>query len=421
VPIELSWLSNKLTQIHPSHVAGFVRTVYNAVRKRSQMNDYHKESRKSGRGGERSSVSMTLALEDGTRIAGIGFGAPRVVHGEVVFNTGMTGYVETLTDPSYRGQILVCTYPLIGNYGVPAPRKTDSIDPPFESSSIQVQGLVVQGYVDEYSHYAARRSLGEWLRGESIPAVTGVDTRTLTRRLREHGTMPGWLFPDDVDFDEARRTAEAIDMEEDVFRLVAPPEPVDYPGGRQRILLVDVGAKDNIARCLLSRGVSLRRVPWWTSLAEHAADADGIVIGNGPGDPKDLGALVEQVRGLLSSFRKPIFGICLGNQILALAAGASTYKLPYGHRSVNQPVQDLLSRRSYITSQNHGYAVKEQDLPGDWEPWFVNLNDGTNEGIRSRHHPYFSVQFHPEGCPGPKDTDFLFDEFLSLVGSMSLR
>jgi carbamoyl-phosphate synthase small subunit len=249
--------------------------------------------------------------------------------------------------------------------------------------------------------------------------VTGIDTRTLTRRLRERGTMTGWLFPESLPLSEVRATADRIDMKEELFRLVAPDEPIRYPGGPLQILVVDVGVKDNIVRSLLERGASVHRVPWHATLADHQAQADGIVIGNGPGDPADLGALVAQVRRLLDSFRKPIFGICLGNQILALAAGGKTFKLPYGHRGVNQPVQDLLSRRCYITSQNHGYAVKESDLPKDWEPWFVNVNDGTNEGIRSRRRPHFAVQFHPEGSPGPKDAGFLFDDFLRLVGAMS--
>jgi carbamoyl-phosphate synthase small subunit len=371
--------------------------------------------------GQLGTVAMKLVLEDGTELRGRAFGDSRAVSGEVVFNTGMTGYIETLTDPSYRGQILVCTYPLVGNYGVPSPRPMGSIDRPFESSEIQVQGLVVQNYVDAYSHYAGRSSLGEWLRQESIPAVTGIDTRTLTRRLRERGTMTGWLFPESLTLSEARATADRIDMREEVFRRVAPDEPVHYPGGPLEVLVVDAGVKDNIVRSLLERGASVHRVPWHATLADHAAQADGIVIGNGPGDPADLGALVEQVRRLLDSFRKPIFGICLGNQILALAAGGKTYKLPYGHRGVNQPVQDLLSRRCYVTSQNHGYAVKESDLPRDWEPWFVNVNDGTNEGIRSRQRPHFAVQFHPEGSPGPKDAGFLFDDFLRLVGALSPR
>jgi carbamoyl-phosphate synthase small subunit len=364
---------------------------------------------------------MRLVLEDGTELRGRTFGDSRAVSGEVVFNTGMTGYVETLTDPSYRGQILVCTYPLVGNYGVPSPRPRGSIERPFESSEIQIQGLVVQTYVDAYSHHAGCRSLGEWLQKESIPAVTGIDTRTLTRRLRERGTMTGWLFPENLSLSEAQATADRVDMREEVFRRVAPDGPVHYPGGLLQILVVDVGVKDNIVRSLLERGASVHRVPWHARLADHAQKADGIVIGNGPGDPSDLGGLVEQVRRLLDSFRKPIFGICLGNQILALAAGGKTYKLPYGHRGVNQPVQDLLSRRCYVTSQNHGYAVKESDLPTDWEPWFVNVNDGTNEGIRSRDRPHFAVQFHPEGSPGPKDASFLFDDFLRLVAAMSHR
>lgn len=362
---------------------------------------------------------MKLVLEDGTAMEGIAFAAEQAVSGEVVFNTGMAGYVETLTDPSYRGQILCVTYPLVGNYGVPAPREPGTLGKPYEADRIQVQGLVVQNYVEGYSHHTATRSLGQWLASEGVTAVTGIDTRTLTRRLREAGTMNGWLFPADTSLEAARRTAAIVDMQDDVFRLVAPRDLVTYPGGELRILLVDVGAKDNIVRSLLARGVTVLRAPWHARLTELAQHADGVVIGNGPGDPKKLAPLVEQVRILLGSYRRPILGICLGNQILALAAGADTYKLPYGHRGVNQPVQDLLTRRCYISSQNHGYAVRDDSLPQDWEPWFVNINDGTNEGIRSRLRPFSGVQFHPEACPGPQDTEFLFDDFLRLVGALA--
>ncbi|WP_438028724.1 glutamine-hydrolyzing carbamoyl-phosphate synthase small subunit [Sorangium sp. So ce233] len=361
---------------------------------------------------------MKLVLEDGTTMTGRCFGAPRAVSGEVVFNTGMTGYVETLTDPSYRGQILAITYPLVGNYGVPAPRQAGSVDGPYEADRIQVQGLVVQNYVERYSHHAAVRSLGAWLASEGIPAITGIDTRTLTRRLREAGTMKGWLFPAEMDLERVKRSAEAVDMREEVFRLVSPREPITYEGGPMKVLLIDAGAKDNIVRSLLERGVTVIRAPFHAPIAELAEAADGVLIGNGPGDPKDLGQLVAAVRGLLGTYTKPIFGICLGNQILALAAGGDTYKLPYGHRGVNQPVQDLLSRRCYVTSQNHGYAVKHESLPPEWEPWFININDGTNEGIRSRLRPFFSVQFHPEATPGPQDAGYLFDDFLRLCGAM---
>ena len=365
------------------------------------------------------STAMNLVLEDGTILTGRSFGVARPVSGEVVFNTGMSGYVETLTDPSYRGQILVTTYPLIGSYGVPAPRPAGTIDRPYESSSIQVQGLVVQNYVEAYSHHAATRSLGAWLSSENIPAITGIDTRTLTRKLREAGTMKGWIVPADMDIERAKRSATAIDMRDEVFRVVSPREPVFHAGGELKILLIDAGAKDNIVRCLLQRGVSVMRAPYHENLLELAKGMDGVMIGNGPGDPKDLGGLTEQVRVMLGTFGGPIFGICLGNQILARAAGGDTYKLPYGHRGVNQPVQDLLTRRCYVTSQNHGYAVSDTSLPSDWEPWFVNINDGTNEGIRSRLRPFFSVQFHPEASPGPEDAGFLFDDYLRLVGAMS--
>jgi carbamoyl-phosphate synthase small subunit len=359
-----------------------------------------------------------LVLSDGTVFKGHPFGSSRMVCGEVVFNTAMTGYVESLTDPSYAGQILVLTYPLVGNYGVPGRRGPGLLAPPYESDRIQVQGLVVQHCVDEYSHHAAARTLRQWLLDEEVPGVTGVDTRALTRRLRESGTIRGWIFPAEMTLDEAKAHAASVDMREEVFYRVAPAEPVTYGTGDLTVLLVDAGAKDNLVRSLLERHVRVIRAPWHVALAPLAKQSNGILIGNGPGDPKDLGPLIEQVRGMLCDGTKPILGVCLGNQILALAAGGDTYKLPYGHRSVNQPVQDLLTRRCYITSQNHGYAVRDESLPSEWEPWFVNTNDGTNEGIRSRSRPYASVQFHPEAHPGPADTGFLFDDFLRLAGAL---
>ena len=364
-------------------------------------------------------MDMRLVMDDGTEFLGQGFGAETPVSGEVVFNTSMAGYVETLTDPSYKGQLLVSTYPLIGNYGVPSPRTTENIDPPYESNRIQVQALIVQHYVDQYSHHAAKRSLHTWLEDQGVPAISGIDTRNLTRRLREFGTMRGWLFANDITLEQAQKTSKEVDMLHEVFQLVAPNEPIRYEGGELTVLLVDIGAKDNIVRSLLARGVSVLRVPWHADLSQFMDQVDGVLIGNGPGDPSQLGELVEQTRQLMSRpDTKPIMGICLGNQILALAAGAKTYKLPYGHRGVNQPVQDLMSRRCFITSQNHGFAVADDSLPEGWESWFVNINDGTNEGIRSRTEPFFSVQFHPEAKPGPEDTGFLFDDFLRVVGSM---
>jgi carbamoyl-phosphate synthase small subunit len=359
-----------------------------------------------------------LLLNDGVEFSGHSFGAQRIVGGEVVFNTGMTGYVETLTDPSYAGQILVLTYPLIGNYGVPAGKPDEALARPFESRRIQVQGLVVQNYVAAYSHHSATRSLHAWLLDEEIPAIAGVDTRALTRHLRSIGTMQGWMYPADIPADEARSCAETVDMRSEVFHRVAPLTVTTYGTGELTVLLVDAGAKDNLVRSLLERNVRVIRAPWHTDLEILARKAHGVLIGNGPGDPKDLAPLTGQVRELMAEGRKPIFGVCLGNQILALAAGGETYKLPYGHRSVNQPVQDLLTGRSYVTSQNHGYAVDDNSLPSDWEPWFINANDGTNEGIRSRTKPFFSVQFHPESHPGPSDTSFLFDDFVRLIGAM---
>lgn len=370
---------------------------------------------------ETPSARVRLVLEDGTQFSGRSFGAIAAVAGEVVFNTGMTGYVEALTDPSYRGQILTLTYPIVGNYGVPPPRKSCSIDDPYESDRIQPQALIVHSCSPHYSHHCATRSLGAWLAAEGVPGVTGIDTRTLTRVLREKGTMQGWLFPDALSFEQARDTARELGMSRQVFLDVAPSRPITYEGGRTRILLVDCGAKDRIVHSLLARGVSVVRAPWHCDLWRLARDVDAILIGNGPGDPQDLQPLCVQVRTLMDRFTGPIFGVCLGHQLLSIAAGARTYKLRYGHRGMNQPVQDVITRRCYITSQNHGYAVADESLPRDWQAWFVNINDGTNEGIRSRSRPHLSVQFHPEAAPGPQDTNFLFDEFISLAVSLGRR
>lgn len=360
--------------------------------------------------------TMKLVLEDGTTLYGRGFGARVEVGGEVVFNTGMTGYVETLTDPSYRGQILVLTYPLQGNYGVPVERERGTLNDTFESDRIQVQGLVVLRHAERPSHYASRSSLGDWLTRSGVPAIEGIDTRALTRKLREHGTMQGWLLDVETSVAEARQRAESVEMSR-VCSLVTPREVVRYEGGPIRILLVDTGCKDSIPRALLRRGASVIRVPFHASLADYLPEVDGIFLSNGPGDPKDMMPLVHQIREVLFPSGKPIFGVCMGNQLLGLAAGADTMKLKYGHRSQNQPVQDLLTRRCYVTSQNHGYVVKDDTLPREFEPWFVNVNDGTNEGLRCRTKPWSSVQFHPESAPGPEDAAFLFDDFLRLVGS----
>lgn len=355
-----------------------------------------------------------LVLEDGTRFPGVRFGAKREVAGEVVFATGMTGYVESLTDPSYRGQILALTYPLQGNYGVG--RDGESLA--FESATIQAQALVVASAIQFPSHHSSVRSLGRWLTDHGIPGLRGVDTRELTQRLRERGTQRGWIVAgglSDVALAQAQKSAHCI-SEKDVAKLVSVGEPRFYQGGPKTVMLVDSGAKENIVRELLVRGLSVLRIPLTPDLQEHLRrhPVDGIVLGNGPGNPKELPDYISQVRSILD-FGRPLLGICLGSQILALAAGGDTYKLPYGHRSQNQPVRDLRTGRCYITSQNHGYAVRTESLLADWVPWFVNLNDGTNEGFYHRNRPIFGVQFHPEGAPGPEDTRWIFDDFKTAI------
>lgn len=356
--------------------------------------------------------SVELRLEDGTRFVGRGFGAPGHIAGEVVFSTAMSGYVQSLTDPSYRGQILVLTYPLVGGYGVPAPRVANSLDGPYESDRIQVQALVTQNPISRFSHHSAARSLSQWLADEGVPGVAGIDTRALTMHLRAHGTMRGTITA-------VEDHASAVDQVEmtSVNKLVAPAQVVRHEAGPRSVLVIDAGAKDNLIRSLLARGLSVVRAPYTADVVRLAHEADGVVIGSGPGDPKHLPSLIEATRSLLGSYARPIFGICLGSQILALAAGADTAKLPYGHRGVNQPVRDLASGRCYVTSQNHGYAVVDGTVPAGWEASFINVNDRTNEGLRSLSRPHFGVQFHPEAHPGPGDAAFLFDEFARLVAA----
>jgi len=347
-----------------------------------------------------------LVLSDGTEFSGYSFGSNRSVSGEVVFNTGMVGYPESFTDPSYRGQILVLTYPLIGNYGVPG-EDLDSfgLKKCFESDSIHIRGLVISDYSRTYNHWSSKRSLSEWLIEHNIPAICGIDTRALTKILREKGVMLGKI----VLGDEPELYDPNLD---NLVSEVSVKEPIKYGTGEKKAVLVDCGCKFNIIRSLVEKGIQVIRVPWdyeFTNL-----DYDGLFISNGPGDPKMCKATIMNIRKALRQ-DKPIMGICLGNQLLALAAGADTYKLRYGHRSQNQPCIDLETGRCYITSQNHGYAVDTKTLPLGWEAWWENANDGTNEGIRHKTKPFCSVQFHPEATPGPADTSFLFDRFVEML------
>jgi len=350
--------------------------------------------------------AVKLVLEDGSVFKGESFGAERSVCGEVVFNTGMTGYVESFTDSSYAGQILVPTYPLIGNYGVPhgASELEKSV---FESDGVQLLGLAVAEASEGFSHRTASHGLNEWLKNAGVPGISGIDTRCLTRILREQGTMLGKICP----FEENDIVENPTLPLGKMVQKVSCTEAKTYEAGELKVLLVDCGVKYNIIRHLLKRGVTVKRVPWNAAFSSEVENFDGVLISNGPGDPKNLPSLVAETRACFSK-SKPVFGICLGTQIMALAAGADTYKLKYGHRSQNQPCQDLLTRRCVITSQNHGYAVRENSIPQDWDVWFVNINDGTIEGIRHRSRPFFSVQFHPEAAPGPVDTEYLFDEFV---------
>jgi carbamoyl-phosphate synthase small subunit len=359
-----------------------------------------------------------LVLADGTVYPGQSFGAPVEADGEVVFTTGMVGYPESLTDPSYYGQILVFTYPLIGNYGIPPYVEHDGIPTRFESSDIQVRGVVAARYCAEPSHHDAAMSLGDWLKEHGIPGIEGVDTRALTQHLRHDGALSGRIVRA-ASIEEARAAVvPAADLSGLLAQVSVGSPRVIRPAAGQTgptVAVLDCGVKNNILRALLERGAGVVQVPW--DMDPHACgeSIDAVLLSNGPGDPQDAGPTIANVRRLLDR-GTPTFGICFGNQILALASGADTYKLQWGHRGQNQPCIDLDSGRCYITSQNHGYSVDESTLQEGWEPWFRNANDSSNEGIRHRSKPFRAVQFHPEAHPGPEDMGFLIDDFLASLG-----
>lgn len=359
---------------------------------------------------------VTLVLSDGTEFHGTSFGYEAPVAGEVVFNTAMMGYPESLTDPSYAGQLMVLTYPLVGNYGVPAFTMEDNGLATFmESDKIYASAIIVSDYSTEYSHWNAKESLSDWLRREHVPGITGIDTRELTKTLREHGVMMGQILFDD----EPDNKPEASYAGVNFVDQVSVKEVVRYnEGAEKKVVLVDCGVKHNILRCLIRRGVEVIRVPWNYDYRDMAFD--GLFLSNGPGDPNTCGEAVQVLRRFMTDEAtkdspRPIAGICMGNQLLGKAAGATIYKLKYGHRSHNQPVREVGTERCFVTSQNHGYAVDTDTLGKDWEPYFVNMNDGSNEGIRHKSLPWFSAQFHPEACSGPVDTEFLFDKFVELL------
>lgn len=355
---------------------------------------------------------VTLQLSDGTEFHGKSFGYEQPVAGEVVFNTAMMGYPESLTDPSYAGQLLTMTFPLVGNYGVPpfTFNKQTGLPDFMESDRIYASALIVSDYSEQYSHWNAVESLGEWLQREKVPGITGIDTRELTKVLREHGVMMGKILFDD----EPNNVPEADYEGVNFVGRVSVKEIVRYnEGAGRKVVLVDCGVKANIIRELIQRGVEVVRVPWNYDYTDM--EFDGLFLANGPGDPDMCSEAVEIIRKQMSRSRKPICGICMGNQLLSKAAGATIYKLKYGHRGHNQPVRMVGTEKCFITSQNHGYAVDARTLDKDWEELFVNMNDASNEGIRHKENPWFSSQFHPEACSGPVDTEFMFDKFVETL------
>lgn len=368
-----------------------------------------------------------LVLSDGTTFTGTAAGYQKSTAGEVVFATGMVGYDLSLTDPSYKGQILTFTYPLIGNWGVPP--KED-----WESKKIQAQALIVSGLTEVPSHYNSQQTLDNWLKTQKVPAIVGIDTRRLTQKLRDKGVMLGKIVIDSHDVDFVDPNERNLVAEVSIDKPIVHKSAVSGQLSNVTVGLLNCGAKANIAKCLTKRGATVYEIPWNFDPFENdlrhldtpgvksgrrsgntpGVNLDGLVISNGPGDPKMAKESIHIIRKALDR-KLPTFGICLGNQLLALAAGGDTYKLKFGHRAQNQPTIEEGTNRCYITTQNHGFAVDEKKLPKGFRRWFYNANDGTNEGIIHKNLPFFSVQFHPEAAPGPTDTEWLFDYFLERV------
>lgn len=367
-------------------------------------------------------LKAMIVLEDGSTYRGIGFGYPKTVGGEFVFNTGMVGYTETLTDPSYRGQILCLTYPLIGNYGVPSNSIKDGYGLPkyFESDSIQVSGLIVHEISDVANHRECDKTLDQWLYEEKIPGISGIDTRDLTKKIRIKGVMKGALSVSENEINSRELLNTIKKTKYDGFNFmsqVSIDTIVEYGDPTlEPIVLIDTGTKYSIIRNILTMGYRVIRVPWDTSFNKIISyKPKGIIISNGPGDPKMCNSTIETVVKLFES-TLPILGICLGNQIIALAAGGDTYKLKFGHRGQNKGCTDLNTNQTFITSQNHGYGVKSNTLnKTGFKAWYINSDDDTIEGIKHETKPIIAVQFHPEASPGPYDCMHVFEEFRDLV------
>ncbi|MGI0037185.1 MAG: glutamine-hydrolyzing carbamoyl-phosphate synthase small subunit [Nitrososphaera sp.] len=365
-----------------------------------------------------------LMLEDGTIFDGTGFGYPSEIAGEVVFNTGMVGYTETLTDPSYRGQILCLTYPLVGNYGVPSPDAKDEYGLPkfFESDKIQAKGLIIHELSDVASHWSCTKTLDQWLYEERIPGIYGIDTRELTKKLRVRGVMMGALVVSKNPIEDAQVRAALKGAKYEGINFmpeVSTSHAQEYGDkSRDAIIVIDTGVKYSIIRNIMRTGYRVVRLPWNATPDQvRSYDPKGVVISNGPGDPKVCASTIKTASSLIRE-EMPTLGICLGNQILALAGGADTYKLKFGHRGQNKPCVDKRSNQVYVTSQNHGYGIDPKTLSKTgFKVWFSNADDDTVEGIEHKSKPVIAVQFHPEASPGPYDCMFVFDRFKEIISN----
>ncbi|TZE83621.1 glutamine-hydrolyzing carbamoyl-phosphate synthase small subunit [Calorimonas adulescens] len=347
-----------------------------------------------------------LVLEDGTVYKGEAFGASDFTRGEVVFNTGMTGYQEILTDPSYAGQIVVMTYPLIGNYGI---NDDDS-----QSDGPRVRGFVVKKVEDKPVNFRSCMTLGDYLKAHCVSGISGIDTRSLVKKIRSSGTMKGFITTDIKDINEQRIKDLFLEGEVELLKEVSVKKPYTIEGKGKRVAVIDLGIKRNILKCFSHFDFQISVFPYNATASQvMESKPDALFLSNGPGDPKDAVEAISLVAELKRQI--PILGICLGHQVISLALGADTYKLKYGHRGSNHPVKDLRSGKIYITSQNHGYAVDEKSLGDDVEVTHINLNDNTVEGIRHKYLPIFSVQYHPEASPGPGDSMYLFEEFMRYI------